>query len=78
MPDDGLTPREREQLAAAAVIADLPADEIDAWALIVVRPSGLFKVTSDLCCQPHTVGMMAHAAASLAIDVANLEHAEHT
>lgn len=78
MPDDALTPREAEQLAAAGVVADLPAEEIDAWALIIARPSGLFTVVSDLCCQAHTVGMLTHAATTLAVDVANLEHAEHT
>ena len=78
MPEDGLTPREREQLAAVGVIADLPADEVDAWVLVVAKPSGLFAVVSDLCCTPHTVGMICHAATSLAVDVANLDHAEHT
>lgn len=78
MADEILTPREAEQLAAVSVIADLPADQIDAWALVVARPSGLFAVVSDLCCNPHTVGMLCHAATSLAVDVASLEHAEHT
>ena len=78
MPYDGLTPRETEQLAAVSAVADVPEDQVDAWCLVIARDSGLFTVVSDLCCQPHTVGMLCHAATSIAVDVANLEHAEHT
>lgn len=77
MPDEDLTPREAEQLAAVQVITDLPAEEIDGWAVVVSKPSGTFLIVSDLCCHPHTVGMLAHAVAIQMDDIASLYHIEH-
>ena len=75
MAADQTPEREAEQLAAAAAIVDLPADEIDAWAVVAVRPSGLSVVVSDMCCRVHTAAMLAATAADLITDQAAEVHA---
>jgi hypothetical protein len=67
--------REAEQLAAVAAIVDLPADEIDVWAVVAVRHSGLSLVVSDMCCRVHTAAMLAISAGDLITDQAAEIHA---
>lgn len=67
--------REAEQLAAVAAIVDLPADEIDIWAVVAVRHSGLPLVVSDMCCRVHTAAMLAGTSSDLITDQAAEIHA---
>lgn len=74
MPADYTEDHRPRQLAQVAMILGLQADDIDTWAIVAIRPSGLPKVATDMCCRGHAAGMLAAVASDLMTDVAAIGH----
>lgn len=74
MPADYQENHRPDQLAQVAIISGLQPDDIDTWAVVVIRPSGLPKVATYMCCRGHAAGMLAAVSSDLMTDVATIGH----
>ncbi len=74
MPADYKEDYGQDRLAQVAMISGLQADDIDTWAIVVIRPTGLPKVTTDMCCRGHAAGMLAAVSSDLMTDIAVIGH----